>query len=171
MAILGCVRDRGTELNKLFEPVFEQYLKLLIAVNANSKILFVTITAKLMIQIGSIVRNVLFKTGLRAKRMNPKTAESSLLFRNSWLFNTMSSLSKKLQSDYVAELTVATRLSTGVWPPPDSYKNMVYSAKNLILGTARLIDMANGTGLWTILEEPLSLPNFKVGECNPDIVY
>ncbi|TPX38480.1 hypothetical protein SeMB42_g04911 [Synchytrium endobioticum] len=182
--LLDRLPDRGTELDFQFFLVIQCVVELVLAASRNQKAEYVTITAKINHLASEIVRAIesfdstvalanCNSTGSNAPRLSTavkptsptagtpnKTTFSDLTtisFGSSPLRSRLRLLSAALNGDLPRALLVATKVACGVWPPAEAVQDMSMAAGNIARVCRELVDVANTTGFWPLLEKELVL--------------
>ncbi|KAI9101238.1 hypothetical protein DFS34DRAFT_462756 [Phlyctochytrium arcticum] len=175
------VPDRGSELDALWIQVFQFVIQLLTASNQNKKAGYILISAKAIHYAGEINRAVeaMDRAAFQKQSSTPSTASPITpasgpasggspdcyysIFQHSPVRSRIKSLSKAIANDFMKQLMLTTRIAIGVWPPQHAMADMIKAATDLARSCRELIDLANLTGMFPILDKTLEL-NFAAYE-------
>lgn len=134
--------DHGTELDGLWNDVFQCVVQLVIAANKNIKHHFIAIAAKAIHCSAEIVRAI--EQG--DKRGVGAFCETSVRLR-------VKELNKMISTEAPRQVMLATRMAIGVWPPQDAVSNMIKEASALASSCRELVLLANTLGTFSISEK------------------
>jgi hypothetical protein len=162
--------ERGTELDSLCAQVFKCVFQLVMAANKNIKHHYVIIAAKaihhsreiiLAVEnmekaIGSTKGCCLPITPHYSSQFSNKLSDGSL-FSNSEVRKRIKAKTKALNSENYEELTFATKIACGIWPPATAVADMIRSAAALAKSSRELVDLANTLGFYPILDKILEI--------------
>ncbi|KAJ3291929.1 hypothetical protein HDU76_007215, partial [Blyttiomyces sp. JEL0837] len=162
--------SRGTELDHLCVQVFKCVLQLVLAANSNVKHHYVVIAAKAINYSQEIIAaiDIMDKNvGSTQSAMSPVSPQYSAsssnklgegsLFASCEVRKRIKARAKVLNTDYNEELTFATKIACGIWPPANAVADMIRSAAALAKACRELVDLANIFGYYPIIDKPLEL--------------
>ncbi|TPX32051.1 hypothetical protein SmJEL517_g04743 [Synchytrium microbalum] len=173
--LLDRLPDRGTELDFQCFVILQCAVELLVAASRNQKAEYVTITAKMNHLASEIAREVdsfdhvgpalnLPRMSTPVKSVSPTTTTrsvygeiSAISFSTSAVRAKLRVLSSALNGDLPRALLVATKIACGVWPPAEANQDMSVAAGNIARVCRELVDLANATGYWPIVDKELVL--------------
>jgi hypothetical protein len=163
----------GTHLDNILGLLIGDVLHLMKAANENVKQEYVALSANVVHNMGELIRSIdsLWKkegdsatksksNSLRSKP-NGTFGDISLL-SNGMTVQQLRELCKKLRAEDVKNMTLATRLACGIWPPPSAIPQMINSAISLTKACKLLVDLANSTGHWPPSESPRQLDRVRL---------
>ncbi|KAJ3189348.1 hypothetical protein HDU85_002977 [Gaertneriomyces sp. JEL0708] len=148
--LTSSVPQTGTELDHSCAQVFQLVMQLLISANRNKKDEYIVIQAKAIHYSSEIVRAV---EVLDQNLSN----DPSALFIASPLHKKIRDLAKRINDELPKQLMLTTRIAIGVWPPSNAMSEMVRAATALAKACRELVDLANCTGGWPILEKRIEI--------------
>lgn len=166
LELVSTVPTLGTELDSRHSTLIQYIVQLICAVKEDAKQQFIARTIKIVSQVKDIIGMIeYFEHASSAKSKSAdtndtatspptptSTAKPSKFSHSQLVRDRTFDLIKNLQSKYATELVKSTRLATGVWPPPESVPEMLNAAKLLALSCRQLIDVANTTGYWAVMD-------------------
>ena len=137
--------DRGSELDFQWMTVFTCVVQLIMAANRNNKEQFITISAKAIHGSAEIVRVVNVGVGKVG------------LFEGSRIRGRIRELETVIVNVAPKKFMMSTRMSIGVWPPPDAISDMIKEAASLAGVCRELVLLGNSTGYFPVLETVIDL--------------
>ena len=128
--------------------MFQSLVQLIMAANKNIKHYYIAISAKIIHCSAEIVRCV-------------EVAESKLTKSFDTLVRVkIRELSKSVATIFPKQLMLSTRMSIGVWPPPDAVSQMINEAASIVTVCKELAGLTNSLGIFPLLDKPIEV-SFK----------
>ena len=139
------IPQTGTELDLLWANIFQSLVQLIMAANKNIKHYYIAISAKIIHCSAEIVKHV-------------EQSESKLKSSFDTLVRIkIRELSKNVATIFPKQLMLSTRMSIGVWPPPDAVSQMINEAASIVRVCKDIAALTNTLGLFPILEKPIEV--------------
>jgi RasGEF N-terminal motif len=159
LSLSAFVTERGTQLDQLWIAVFQCVIQLVMAANKNIKHHYITISAKVIHCSAEIVRAIEFAD----------KKEKCDFFSSTSIKLQIKEVSNAVATEHPKKLMMSTRMSIGVWPPPDAVADMIKEAANLASACKDLVMLGNLLGYFPVLEKPfeVSFQAFEEGEVGP----